>query len=90
MFPLAQIDPNNLADGLAKNPLAWLLVVALFSLAYLFRELRAEQEKRIVSSDTANKELQGVLREIIPMSTKLTDAVGVLDRALDKLNEAKQ
>lgn len=84
---LAQIDPNNLAEGLAKNPLAWLLVVALFSIWFLFRELRAEQAARIADAAKANEVIQEVLREVIPLTTKLVGAVELLDRAVDKITE---
>lgn len=84
---LAQIDPANLAEGLAKNPLAWLLVIALMTVGFLFRELRTEQAARIAAADAANKEIQEILREVIPLTTKLTNAVDLLDRVVDKMTE---
>lgn len=86
---LAQVDAvKPLADGLGSpNFLGYALAIVLLVTGYLFRELRLEQEKRIAAEREANKEIQGILREVIPLTTKLTDAVELLDRAVDKITE---
>jgi hypothetical protein len=40
---LAQIGATDLANGLATNPLAWLLVIAFFTIGFQYREMRALQ-----------------------------------------------
>lgn len=96
MIPLAQIDPTPIAEGLAKNPLAWISALGLLSSAWLLRTLLTEKEKAALAVDVANramvesmkedqKEQKQIMGEIIPLASKLVDAIETVERVTDKL-----
>lgn len=84
---LAQIDPGVAADGLAKNPLAWGLVLAILAIGFLYRELSAARSQLIETIKSDAKEQQSLLAQIVPLSSKLTEGLESLERLTDALTK---
>lgn len=75
-------DPAQVA-GFAKDPLAYLLLVALGVIGYLYREggkkdaaLIAEKDKQIA-----------LVKETMPLSLQLSESVRAAERLVDKLTK---
>lgn len=77
------MDPTPIANGLASNPLAWMLALALVAIGYLFRLVIATNAKLIEAHQTNSKEQREILSQIIPLVTQLTEAIEILERLTD-------
>jgi hypothetical protein len=96
---LAQVDPSTVANGLSKDlntALAWGLALALLAIAYLFKSqnderkeyakaLEAAQTKLVETIRADAKEQREILSQIVPLSTKLTEGLEILERVTDTL-----
>jgi hypothetical protein len=93
---LGQIDPTPVADGLAKNPLAWGLALSLLAIGYLFRTMNDERKAHATALEAAQKTLvetikadakeqREILSQIVPLSSKLTEGLEILERVTDSL-----
>lgn len=85
------MDPTPIAQGLASNPLAWGLALALAAIAYLFRELQgarvahakeiADAQAKLIETIRADaKEQREILGQIVPLAAKLTEGLEILER----------
>lgn len=77
------MDPTPIANGLASNPLAWMLALALLAIGYLFRLLMSMNSRLIEAHQTNAKDQREILSQIIPLVTQLTEAVEILERLTD-------
>lgn len=82
-----EIDTNKLQEGLVTAPLATICAVLLVAVWYLFRELRAEQTKRIEQLERGNAQTLETLTSAITLGLKVTEAVEVLDKAVDRFTK---
>jgi hypothetical protein len=82
---LAQIDPTPIAEGLAKNPLAWISAVLLVAVGYLFRRLGEVQKEHMETIRQEAKEQREILREIVPLTVKLTESLETLEKITDRV-----
>lgn len=84
---------SEIATGLASQPLAWCLALALGALVYLFKTLDSErkahaselldsQTKLIESIRADAKEQREILSQIVPLSTRLTEGLEILERVM--------
>lgn len=76
---------GELAKGLAENPTAWMLAIALAAAAYLYRERSTAQKElldMVIKQEGAHRE---TLMRIVPISEKLVESVEVLERVTDAL-----
>jgi hypothetical protein len=101
-MPLAQVDPTSaIAGGLAANPLAWGLALALVAIAYLFKTLSEERknaavelaslrDKQVEQLKQDAKEQREILSQIVPLAAKLVDGLEVLERLTDSIPEEKK
>lgn len=82
MIPIvfAQVDPTVVANGLEKNPLAWGLALTLIALGYLFKLLNDEKTAHLVTIKEASKEQREILQQVVPLTTKLIEALEILER----------
>lgn len=82
MIPIvfAQVDPTPIANGLEKNPLAWGLALTLLALAYMFKLLTAERAAHVQTIKDAAKEQREILQQVVPLTTKLIEALEILER----------
>jgi hypothetical protein len=97
MIPLAQVEAaNSVADGLAKNPLAYVCALAILGAAFTLRGWLSEKDKSAATINALNqtmivnmredaKEQREILQEVIPLAAKLVDGVDTLERVTDKL-----
>lgn len=96
----AQLDPSVAADSLAKNPLAYVAALGLFSTAFLLRSLLAEKDSSAAALNAMNskmiesmkedaKEQREILSQVIPLASKLVDGVETLERVTDKLTRGQ-
>lgn len=85
------MDPAVAANGFASNPLAWGLVAALAAVGFLFRTLSAERaafaaalernQTQLVETLKADaKEQREILSQIVPLATRLTEGIEILER----------
>jgi hypothetical protein len=74
------MDLSAIASGLASNPSAWLLTLALAALVYLYKA-RSDDQKvfldRVLAQEAAHRE---TIMRIVPIAEKLTDSVEILER----------
>lgn len=74
-----------LAEGLAKNPAAWLLASSLVALAYLYKDRAALQKEfidTVMKQEAAHRE---TLIRIAPLAEKLSDSIEALERISDSI-----
>lgn len=86
---LAQVDPTPavpIAEGLAKNPLAWTTLGLALAVAYLFRTLIALYSKHIETVRADAKDSRDLLAQIVPLSAKLTEGIEVIERITERLS----
>lgn len=83
------MDPTPFAEGLAKNPLAWGLALALIVIGYLFRLVIAQHEKHVETIKAAAKDQREILAQVIPLSVKLMTAIELLERITDKITRGE-
>lgn len=87
---------DTVAKGLAENPLAWFLALSLLAVAYLFRLVSTEREAaakaladlqaRYVDTIRADaKEQREILFQIVPLASKLTESLEILERLTDAI-----
>ena len=76
----AQIDPTPIANGLEKNPLAWGLALSLLAIGYMFKLLTTERNAHIQTIKEASKEQREILQQVVPLTTKLIEALEILER----------
>jgi hypothetical protein len=72
-----------LAEGLAKNPAAWLLASSLVALAYLYRDrasLQKEYIDTVMKQEAAHRE---TLLRIAPLAEKLAASIDALEKMSD-------
>ncbi len=74
------MDPASIAEGLVKNPLAWIAALLLCAVAYLFKELRAADKATLDRSIAAEAAHRATLEKVIPVADRLTQAVEILER----------
>lgn len=74
------MDVGQIAQGLAANPLAWICALALMTVAYLFKELRAADRLQLERADAAKVAHLATLEKVIPIAEKLTSAVEILEK----------
>lgn len=79
-----QIDPGQLATGLATAPLAWGIVVLLAAVAFLGRALLASYEKRLDAMQAAHEQTIATLTSVVTLGLKQAEAMDVLDKAIDR------
>lgn len=95
------MDPTPIANGLAANPLAWGLAIALVVIAYLYRkidderrqhgaDLVAAQNKLIETLREDAKEQREILSQIVPLATRLTEAIEIIERLTDALTRERE
>lgn len=84
MLALAQMDLSSVAQGLATNPLAWGLAIALVTIGYQHRQNVALFEKLIDEARAGAERERKLLEQIVPLATKLTDS---LELVADRLKE---
>jgi hypothetical protein len=97
---LAQVvDPTAaVANGLTQSPLAWGLALALGAVAYLFRTLNEERrasaqaiadvQAKLVETIRADaKEQREILSQVVPLATKLTEGLEILERVTEHLTK---
>lgn len=84
-FLLAQISGTaEVAEGLARNPLAWGCALAGAAVAYLFKALLAEQRAHLETVRAGASQQREILQQIVPLASKLTEAVDTLERVTDR------
>lgn len=74
------MDPTTIAEGLVKNPLAWISALLITVVAYLFKELRAADKATLVRADAADAAHRETLMKVLPIAEKLTSAVEIMER----------
>lgn len=98
---LGQVDPATVAGGFSKDlttALAWGLALALIAVAYLFRQIsanNAEHAKEIAALNKAQfeqlradaKEQREILQQIVPLAGKLVEGVETLERVIESTTE---
>ena len=88
---LAQVgDAGVVAEGLAKNPLAWGCVILLLTCGWLARTLLASYEARLNDLQTYNDRTMSTLTSVITLGLKQTEATDVLDKALDRFTQPQR
>lgn len=65
---------DSLVQALSNHPSTALLAISLLALAYMYKEQREREKAHL---DTA--------MQIAPLATKLTDAIGSLERITSRL-----
>ena len=97
MITLAQIDPSGFSKDL-NSALALGLALALAAIGYLFKSqnderrehakaLEAAQAKLVETIRADAKEQREILSQIVPLSTKLTEGLEILERVTDTLTK---
>lgn len=87
-----------MANGLAQDPLAWGLVLALGAVVYLYRQNEALRAKAIADMQAANDKLlvtvredaasqRALLEQVIPLAMKLTEGIEALERVVELIPE---
>jgi hypothetical protein len=87
-------EVTGVADGLQKNPVTYVAAILMFVVLFLYREVRSEQALRIADSKehaadikAHEAEIKSLIRETIPLTLKVTEAVGELGRIADRLTK---
>lgn len=80
------IDPDRMAAGLAKNPLAWGCVILLGAVVFLGRALLASYEARIQQLVDTNVQTSATLTSVVTLGLKTSEAVETLDRMMDRVS----
>lgn len=78
------MDVSTVAGGLASNPLAWGLALALAAIAFLFRALMSAQKELTDTIKADAKEQREILQQIVPLATRLTETAELFERLLEK------
>lgn len=92
---LAQIDPKAAAEGLGANFLPWALVLTLVALAFVVRyaisqntahaaAVAAMHAEQLTAQRENAKEMRELLMQIVPLSTKLTEALEIVERLTNR------
>ncbi|GMV19034.1 MAG: hypothetical protein AMXMBFR56_72580 [Polyangiaceae bacterium] len=82
---LAQVAATSeIAEGLAKNPLAWGLVLVGAACAYLFKSLMAEQKAHLETVRASAVQQREILTQVVPLASRLTEAVDTLERVTER------
>lgn len=95
------MDPSIVANGLASNPLAWGLGLALAAIGALFKllsderhrsaeKLEALQKAHIETIKADAKEQRELLFQIIPLTSKLMQAIETVERITDNLTRGNE
>lgn len=74
------MDLAQIAAGLAANPSAWFLTLALAALVYMYRARGTDQKEfleTVMKQEAAHRE---TIMRIVPIAEKLTDSVEILER----------
>lgn len=83
LLVLGQVT-SEIAEGLARNPLAWGLALVGAACVYLFRALVAEQRAHLETVRSNAAAQREILTQIVPLSSKLTEAVDTLERVTER------
>lgn len=75
---------SEIAEGLARNPLAWGLVLVGGACAYLFRALMSEQKAHLETVRSAAVQQREILTQVVPLASRLTEAVDTLERVTER------
>ena len=93
----ASVDPvSAAAGGLATNPLAYICAVLLAVVAFLYRQqvaretaqaaaLEALRKQQIEDARSDQKEQRELLMQVVPLSSKLVEAVELLEKITDRV-----
>ena len=85
---LAQVgEVAGVADGLEKNPVTYVAALLMFVVLFLYREVRAEQAKRFTDIQAYQTEIKALYKELVPLTSQVTAAVGELGRIVDRLTK---
>lgn len=87
---LGQLTAGEVAEGLARNPLAWGLVLVGAAATYLFKALMAEQRAHLETVRTNAAAQREILTQVVPLSSKLTEAVEMLERVTERSTERRE
>lgn len=84
LLVLAQVTSEVVAEGLARNPLAWGLALVGGACVYLFRALLAEQRAHLETVRAAAVQQREILTQVVPLASRLTEAVDTLERVTER------
>lgn len=95
---LAQVDPVAASGTLAKDPLAYMLLVVLGALAYIHRDAEAQKKDLRKEISDLNLKLAETLRESakdqrdtitaqMPVLLKLSEGLEILERVANQLSK---
>lgn len=88
---LAQVgDAPIVAEGLVKNPLAWVVLGLAAAVVWLAKELRASFEARMTEQKAAHDQTVATLTAVITLNLKQAEAVDVLDKAIDRFTQHRE
>lgn len=84
------MDPASVANGLAVNPLAWMLAITLAVVGYLYKQLSDERVRHakelgeakdaLIASIRADaKEQREILSQVVPLAAKLVEGLEILE-----------
>lgn len=84
MGVLAQVDPQVVAEGLGRDFLPWALGLTLLTLAVLGKHVLDLNRERLEDQRAHAKEMRELLMLVVPLSTKLTEALEIVERITDR------
>jgi hypothetical protein len=84
------LDPEKVATGLSKNPLAWGCVILLGAVIFLGRALLASYEKRIEALTVYQEQTNATLTSVVTLGLKTTEALDVVDRVIERYTPSKE
>lgn len=85
------VGVDVLANGLATSPITWIAALSLFANVYMFRQLQAQAKDfdarveairaaQLEATRQDGKEQVALLMQVLPLSSKLGDAVELAER----------
>jgi hypothetical protein len=85
---LSQIGASDIASLLTQGAHG-VAALAIAAAAYLFREMRALESKRLEETRADSTVQMDLLKAIIPLSQRLVDTASALERAVDRLHQVR-
>jgi hypothetical protein len=84
----ATTDPAApIADGLIRNPLAYICALLIIACVFLFKQLSDSRKEHLETVKAGAKDQREILTQIVPLTTKLTEGLEILERVTDKLTK---
>lgn len=88
---VGQVDEaGKVAEGLTKNPLAWMVVLLLGAVVFLTKQVISGYEARITLMEKMYAQLLETHTGTVTLGLKYAEGLDVLDKAIDKFTNNRE